>query len=323
MQKKTLLLLLPFLILATMACNQGSFKKTKSGLVYQLFSKGDPKDSLLKTGWAVKFDYVRKFNDSVLYDSHGKMPGFARVENSPNTQYSILELLPLMRKGDSAVAIEMVDSLIKRGAQINMNVKKGDRFVTTFRILEVYTVDSLAQAEYTREMKKDMPRRLKEQMSQVAETRKKNLAEMQKSGEIARGIQTVEDYLKNKNITNAKKTESGVFYTIQDPGTGPALNAGKYARIKYSGRLMANDSTFESSVYPLQVGVGGVIHGWDEGLVVFNQGGKGTLFIPGFLAYGSQPGPGGKTFEPLVFDIEVLEVSDEPIAQPDIVPGGQ
>ena len=322
MQKRSFYLFLPLLVFAFTACNQSSFKKTKSGLVYQLFSKGDKKDSLLKNGWAVKFNYVRKFNDSVIYDSHGKMPGFARIEDNPNNVYTILEIMPLMRKGDSAVVVEMVDSLLKKGAQLNMNVKKGDRFTTSFQIIEVFTSDSLAQADFMAERKKDMPRMLKEKQEQVAKMRKEEFEKMDKAGEVTKGIQEVEAYLKRKNIT-AQKTTNGVFYTIQDPGAGKAVTAGSYARIKYNGKLMANDSSFQSSIYPIQVGMAEVIWGWDEGLQVFKQGGKGTIYIPGFLAYGAQPGPGGKTYEPLIFDIEILEVSDEPLLQPDPTAGQQ
>ena len=54
------------------------YKKTKSGLVYKVFPS-DIKDSLAKTDNVVKFNVVWKFKDSVLYDSHGKMPQYAAV----------------------------------------------------------------------------------------------------------------------------------------------------------------------------------------------------------------------------------------------------
>ena len=64
-----------------------------------------------------------------------------------------------------------------------------------------------------------------------------------------------------------------------------------------------------------------LIRGWNEGLVLFKKGGKGTLYIPGFLAYGADPnGPARKPFAPLIFDVEILEVSDKPISQ---IPMGQ
>jgi hypothetical protein len=44
---------------------------------------------------------------------------------------------------------------------------------------------------------------------------------------------------------------------------------------------------------------------------LLKKGGKATLYIPGFLAYGPQPGPGGKPFESLVFDVDVEDVADK------------
>ena len=58
------------------------------------------------------------------------------------------------------------------------------------------------------------------------------------------------------------------------------------------------------------LGVGQVIPGWDEGLGFFNEGEKGTLFIPSAQAYGTT-GVGGNGFLAntiLVFDIELVEV---------------
>jgi FKBP-type peptidyl-prolyl cis-trans isomerase FkpA len=57
-----------------------------------------------------------------------------------------------------------------------------------------------------------------------------------------------------------------------------------------------------------------VIPGWDDGLKVFKKGGKGTLYIPAFMAYDAQPGPGRKPFENLMFDVEIVDVTDAPAA---------
>ncbi|HEX7847962.1 MAG TPA: FKBP-type peptidyl-prolyl cis-trans isomerase, partial [Chitinophagaceae bacterium] len=83
----------------------------------------------------------------------------------------------------------------------------------------------------------------------------------------------------------------------------------------YTGKVIDTDSTFESGVYPFQLGTSSAIRGWDEGIPLFKQGGKGTLFIPGFLAYGNNPNSAFKPFAALKFDIELLEVSDKPIAR--------
>jgi FKBP-type peptidyl-prolyl cis-trans isomerase FkpA len=52
----------------------------------------------------------------------------------------------------------------------------------------------------------------------------------------------------------------------------------------------------------------------DGGLPLFKKGGKGTLYVPGALAYGRYPPQNSpfKANQALVFDIEVVDVSDTP-----------
>jgi FKBP-type peptidyl-prolyl cis-trans isomerase FkpA len=317
-----LLGMVAILVLAV-ACNSVSYKKAKSGLLYKIYPGGG-KDSLLKEGNIVKFQVVAKLNDSVLYSSYGKLPAYAQLNTSPNSAYSILEILPLMRKGDSAVTVQLFDTLQKKGAQLPPSAKKGDRIITSINIIEVFKVDSLAMADYNKEMEKDKPRQLKEQEEQMAKARKeqqeqqaKEDLELEKSGEIAKELKAIEAMLASKKI-NAQKTGKGTYVHIESQGTGPQAESGKYVTVKYSGRIMATDSVFQSNSYSFQLGKGAVIRGWDEGLLLFKKGGKGTLYIPGFLAYGANPQPGSpfKPFDALTFDVEMLEVSDTPLAQP-------
>jgi FKBP-type peptidyl-prolyl cis-trans isomerase len=307
----------------TVACNNVSYKKAKSGLLYKIFP-GSGKDSLLKEGNIVKFQVVAKLNDSVLYSSYGKLPAYAQLNTSPNSAYSILEILPMMRKGDSAVTVQLVDTLLRKGAQLPPIAKKGDRITTMIRITDVFKSDSLAMADYNVEMEKDKPRQMKEQEEQMAKMEKDRLAEevksdmeLEKSGEIAKELKEIEAMLASKKI-NAQKTGKGTYVYIQQQGTGPQAADGKYVTVKYTGRITATDSVFQSNSYSFRLGKREVIRGWDEGLVLFQKGGKGTLYIPGFLAYGKNPNPGSpfRPFEGLTFDVEMMEVSDTMLPQP-------
>lgn len=326
MKLKRYLLFVMAVSLFVAACQNVDFRKTKSGLLYKIFpSKG--KDSLIRIGTIVKYHITYNLNDdSVLYTTHGKAPQFQPIQ-APGPPYSYLELFPKLKEGDSLITVQMMDSLLKKGARVNFPTKKGDRIITTVKILKVFTVDSIARADFERENEKDLPRQQKEREEQAAkqkkeieEQEKKKDEELEKSGEMARQIKEVEDYLARKNI-KAQKIYKGMYVTIQQQGTGPAALAGKHVQVKYAGRLLRNDSMFQTSVYPtLQLGQRGVIRGWDEGLQLFKQGGKGTLYIPAFLAYGEGPGPGGKPAEALIFDIEMLQVSDSTIPQPQPAP---
>lgn len=306
------------------ACNQVKFKKTKSGLAYKIFP-GSGKDSLLKEGSFVKFNIITKFNDSVLYNNHGRMPGFMKVTTGPETAYNFPEIMPMLRKGDSAVVVLLVDTLLNKGmgSQLPPNAKKGDRINFYLRITEVFKDETAARANYEEEAKKDAPRQQKEQEEQMAkmqkereEQAKKEDEELEKSGEKAKQLKVVQDYLAAKNI-KATQAPLGTFVYIKEPGTGPALTKGVTASIKYTGKRLATDSTFESNTADFPIGVGGLIRGMDEGLQMFKQGGKGTIYIPGFLAYGKNPQP-GSPFQPndaLIFDVEVVAIK-QPGAAP-------
>jgi FKBP-type peptidyl-prolyl cis-trans isomerase len=71
---------------------------------------------------------------------------------------------------------------------------------------------------------------------------------------------------------------------------------------------------FDSSLNPgrspfdFKLGAGQVIKGWDEGIALFNAGGKGTLIIPSPLGYGSRAAGQIPANSILIFDIEVLAV---------------
>jgi FKBP-type peptidyl-prolyl cis-trans isomerase FkpA len=303
------------------SCGNLNYNKTKSGLLYKIIP-GDGKDSLLRNGEIAKFNLLSKLNDSVVRNTFGRLPFYAKVQEFSQPPYNLLEILPMMRKGDSAITVQLADTMFKLNQQDQMppNAKKGDRLVVSIRILDVFPSDSLAMKDYTIEQEKDKPLQLKEQQEQMAKMKKtmeeqqaKEYEELEKSGEAAKQRKVVEDYLAAKHIS-AQKTGKGTYVFIETQGNGPKADSGKYVTVKYTGRRLENDSVFQSSIYPLQLGVGAVIPGWDEGLQLFNEGGKGTIYIPGYRAYGNNPRPGSpfKPGDALIFDVEILKVSDKP-----------
>lgn len=304
------------------SCNSLSYEKTKSGLLYKIISSGG-KDSVVKNGNWLKFFFSQKLNDSVLQTNYGKMPIYLQVSEDPRNTYSPVEVFYKLRKGDSLITIMMVDSLKAKGMvqELPPFMKKGDRLTTYVKIVDVFTNDSLYQKDATAEAEKDRPRQMKEQEEQMAKMREQQKQqrmtedlEYEKSGEAAKGIAAIEAYLKGKNIT-AQKTGKGTFVEIKQQGTGALADSGKYVTVKYTGRTLETDSVFDAGTYPLQLGVGEVIPGWDEGLQVFRQGAKGTLYVPGFRAYGKNH-PQFKPFQAMIFDVEMLNVSDTMPARP-------
>ena len=301
-----------FLALIIAGCNSMDYKKTKSGLLYKIISSGRSKDSVAKENDFLKFHYTTKLNDSVLQTTYGKMPAYYGVPPAGQSDYNPVEIFSMLRKGDSAVVVMLVDSLIKKGLanQLPPGAKKGDRIITTFKILNIFKTRELVQADYEAEQKKDMPRQQKEMQEQMQKQQKET--EVQK----VKGAQEVEAYL-TKNKINTQKTPKGAYVEILNPGQGPQADSSTFVSLKYKGKTFEGrvfDTNMDSSFHhmePLQftVGSGQMWAGFDDGIRFLKKGGKANIYIPGALASGPNPiGQGGKPYENVIFEIELLDV---------------
>jgi len=115
----------------------------------------------------------------------------------------------------------------------------------------------------------------------------------------------IEDYLAEHNLT-AQSTASGLYYIIDNQGTGAQPILSSTVTVKYTGWLLDGTKVDGGTItYPLNV----LIKGWQEGIPLFNEGGNGTLFIPSCLAYGITGA--GDNIPPnavLIFDINLISV---------------
>jgi peptidylprolyl isomerase len=108
-------------------------------------------------------------------------------------------------------------------------------------------------------------------------------------------------------------TPSGLKYTKLVEGTGATPQRGQTVSVHYIGTL-ENGKQFDSSrdrgrPSDFRIGVGQVIKGWDEALMMMKVGDRWKLVIPPAIGYGPQGRPpdipGNST---LVFDVELLGV---------------
>jgi len=111
-------------------------------------------------------------------------------------------------------------------------------------------------------------------------------------------------------------------YIDTEVGTGELAPDKGFFTVKYTGYLAADGKKFDSSEdhpgkEPITFPVGShrVIPGWDTGFTGMHIGGKRRLYIPYELAYGDSGRP--PVIPPksdLIFDIELVSVSDKPPA---------
>ncbi|MCI5148195.1 MAG: peptidylprolyl isomerase [Candidatus Electrothrix sp. MAN1_4] len=116
-----------------------------------------------------------------------------------------------------------------------------------------------------------------------------------------------------KKWSDVHFSNSGLYWVVNQEGTGDKPTQGTMISVHYTGRLLSNNQKFDSSYdrgEPLQfaVGEGRVIKGWDQALSNMRKGEKRTLIIPPELAYGSRGA--GRVIPPdawLVFDVELVD----------------
>jgi len=125
--------------------------------------------------------------------------------------------------------------------------------------------------------------------------------------QLAKDIETIDTYLAEENI-NAVEDSTGLRYVITEQGTGDSPNLSDNIVVKYEGRLLSDNSVFDSSD-ELNFPLNRLIKGWQIGIPKINVGGSITLYIPSGLAYGpSSPSAAVPPNSNLIFDIELLDV---------------
>ena len=108
------------------------------------------------------------------------------------------------------------------------------------------------------------------------------------------------------------ETPSGLRYKILQEGNGKQATKGANVSVHYKGQLL-DGTVFDSSYkrkepIDFPVGVGQVIAGWDEGILLLKVGDKARFVIPSNLGYGER-GAGG-VIPPnatLIFDVELMK----------------
>tara|TARA_R110000868_G_scaffold68720_3_gene203236 strand:- start:17462 stop:17917 length:456 start_codon:yes stop_codon:yes gene_type:complete len=111
------------------------------------------------------------------------------------------------------------------------------------------------------------------------------------------------------NDLNAIKSDSGLYYVINDPGTGVQPTVASKVTVAYKGYFLDGSVFDESDAEGISFSLNGVIKGWTEGIAYFKEGGSGILLVPAHLGYGNSDFrtiPGGSV---LIFDINLISVN--------------
>ena len=292
---------LAMLMVSTLgACDEKSpypgYQKSATGLYYQFF-KQNPEAAQPKVGDLVDMCIFAAVNDTsiIVGNTENTLP-----LEAPLFAGDFYEGLAMMHKGDSASFIVNIDStFIKWFHQPSLPAEFKSTDVMRF---EVRVDDFYPESEYASRLaakiKKDTDARIEKMKADHPE-------------ETATAAQQLTEYLA-KNKIEAQPTASGLYYVRTQEGNGEKPDYGQMVQVHYTGRLI-DGTLFDSSIergqpISIPIGVGQVIPGWDEGIMMMSKGEKGVLYIPYYLAYGDrQAGDKITPFSNLMFEVELID----------------
>lgn len=279
--KKVFVMLTAFCVMLSFltGCDNASngCKTTENGLKYS-FVKKSHRGNLPQIGDIIEFRWACTLNDTLtLIPSTDEMIKLAE----PAFKSDIMEGFAMMHKGDSALFFADVETVFVK--MFGYPRVPGDMDSTSVIRFDVRMNDFYPESEFENKMKE--------------------------KGEKA--IAVLKKYIEDNNIL-AEPTESGLYYVQISEGNGEKPAQGANVKVHYTGKLL-NGEVFDSSIergepIDIPIGVGRVIPGWDEGIMMMSKGEKGVLYIPYNLGYGER-GAGGviPPFANLIFEVELVD----------------
>ncbi len=291
------------------ACDSQTEQTTESGISYTFINKGAGAE--VQNGEFLVMNLeLRNANDSVLFSSADNgFPQIFPVNDSLPANNKVEEAFLLSRRAGDSLHIKL-SAADAYGQNLPPGVMAEDPLTM---MTGVISVEDEAGIEV-----------LQQEFMAKRQIEEDIITSAQKEADIA----IIDQYLSDNGIV-AQVAENGLRYVITEQGTGPMPEAGDKVKVHYVGKLL-DGTVFDTSVEsaareagkfqeertyePLEftVGEGMVIRGWDEGLLLFPKGSKGTIYIPSPLAYGPQARSAEITENSiLAFDVEMVDIIKE------------
>ncbi len=309
--------------LALQGCNKGNddFHTTADGLEYKIYEQtgkgeykykgevaADDTTSGAKEGQFIAFHWqILNADDSVFVDTRNNPPHLPMVipVMAPMMKGGLEDAVMMLSAGDSGVFRMNADTVFTNifRSPLPEHVKPGSDL--TFRIKNERIMNR-AEAET---FQQELMQRYQEESKARAEK------------QIKTDDEKIQQYIKEQNLENVQKTESGVYYIVTEQGKGEKPEAGDVVAVHYKGTRLDGkqfDSSYDNPMAggePIRFPIGQqrVIKGWDDAIAELNKGSKAILLIPSPLAYGEQaPSPDIPANTILRFDVELVDIEKQP-----------
>jgi FKBP-type peptidyl-prolyl cis-trans isomerase len=288
--KKTFLIVSALCVMLSFLTGCGSktpkgYKATNNGLYYK-FYVCDEGAELPNIGELVDLTLACTVNDTTIIIPPSK--NIIQLEEPAFTS-DFQEGIAMMHRGDSASFIVNIDSTfvnVFRVPELPEEFNSNDEMRFDIKINDFYP-----ESEYKNKMIEAMKNRYPE--------------------ETANAYAAMQAYFAENQI-NAAPTASGLYYVMIQEGNGEMPEEGDNVKVHYTGKLL-DGTVFDSSVergepIEIPIGMGYVIPGWDEGIMMMSKGEKGVLYIPYYLGYGDRgAGADIPPFANLIFEVELID----------------
>ncbi|MFZ0599247.1 MAG: FKBP-type peptidyl-prolyl cis-trans isomerase [Flavobacterium sp.] len=137
---------------------------------------------------------------------------------------------------------------------------------------------------------------------------KEKSSEPQETDYTVENDKEITDYIAKNKLTPIK-SDTGLYYVINEPGTGKQPTATSNVTVAYKGYYSNGNVFDQSKPEGLSFGLNQVIKGWTEGIPHFKEGGSGILLVPSHLGYGSFDSNGIAGGSVLIFDVKLIKVN--------------
>lgn len=261
---------------------KGYKKDRTTGIYYQFFGDIHDTAAMPKTGDLVGILFSLRAGDSLL------------IPMSPNEM-----LMDSLYEGDIFAAIRMMH--VGDSASFILD---GPEFFKHFMQDTVYPFGK-DPLYFDVKLYGQMPAA---QFQQMRAEYEKMMMEKQ-----AEEVESIKKYVADNKI-KVEPTPEGIYIVTTKKGTGAQPQPMQTVTVHYTGKLL-DGTVFDSSVkrgepFSFMLGARQVIPGWEVAVSKMHVGEKATVLIPSDFAYGERGNYAIPPFSPLVFDIEVLSVSD-------------
>ncbi|WP_028296321.1 FKBP-type peptidyl-prolyl cis-trans isomerase [Olivibacter sitiensis] len=302
MKKSFFIAAIAALSMAVTSCQK--FTDGAGGMKYKIID-GDSKEKIQEGDFISMGAIIKTEGDSTMYDSYEMgQPAFLTAQK-PQFQGDLFTALEMLGEGDSAIFKLDLDTMTAKSGQPRPENLKGKYMIYTFKINKVIKKANKKDEDFNKEI----------------ETFFEGEKEKAKNSEAGK----IESYLK-KNKLDVKTTASGLKYAIEKEGEGAPAKVGDTIVVHYQGQFLGG-KTFDTSIkevaekenmynpmrepyepMKLPIGVGAVVPGWDEGLMLLPKGTKATLVLPSKLGYGENGNQMFPPYTPLAFKVEIVNI---------------